>query len=154
MAADQSVAVIGAFVLVIKYLKQRGGTWWVIAKDPATLRPEEMAHFVSAERSREIIAKADVLIITGVTLLNHSLDEILQVARPHAEIAVIGPTASLMPEALFQRGVRVVGGVWVQKPDELLGVLAAGGSGYHLFDDLAARIVIENKALDNSAANI
>ena len=100
MGADQSVAVIGAFVPVLKYLKQRGGTWWVIEKDPATLRPEEMAHFVSAERSREIIAKADVLIITGVTLLNHSLEEILQAAGPHAEIAVIGPTASLLPEAL------------------------------------------------------
>ena len=151
MGADQSVAVIGAFVPVLKYLKQRGGTWWVIEKDPATLRSEEMAHFVSVERSREIIAKADVLIITGVTLLNHTLEEILQAAGPHAEI---GPTASLLPEALFQRGVRVVGGVWVQKPDELLDVLAAGGSGYHFFDDLAARIVIENKALDNSAVSI
>ncbi len=104
--------------------------------------------------SPEIIAKADVLIITGVTLLNHTLEEILQAAGPHAEIAVIGPTASLLPEALFQRGVRVVGGVWVQKPDELLDVLAAGGSGYHFFDDLAARIVIENKALGNSAGII
>ncbi len=154
MGADQSVAVIGAFVPVLKYLKQRGGTWWVIEKDPATLRPEEMVHFISAERSREIIAKADVLIITGVTLLNHSLEEILQAAGPHAEIAVIGPTASLLPEALFQRGVRVVGGMWVQKPDELLDVLAAGGSGYHFFDDLAARIVIENKAWGNSAGSI
>ena len=60
-----------------------------------------------------------------------------------SEIAVIGPTASMLPDALFERGVRVVGGVWVKKPNELLDVLAAGGSGYHFFDNLAPRIVIE-----------
>jgi uncharacterized protein (DUF4213/DUF364 family) len=91
----------------------------------------------------ETIAAADVLIITGVTLLNHTLQPILAAARPDAEIAVIGPTASLLPDALFARGVRVMGGVRVKKPDELLDVLAAGGSGYHFFDKLAPRMVIE-----------
>jgi hypothetical protein len=38
----------------------------------------------------------------------------------------------MLPDALFARGVRVVGGVWVKKPDELLDVPAAGGSGYYL----------------------
>ncbi len=84
---------------------------------------------------------ADVLFITGVTLVNHTLEGILRVARPEAEIAVIGPTASFIPDILFDRGVRVVGGVWVKKPDKLLDVLAAGGSGYHLFDQIAPRIV-------------
>lgn len=62
-----------------------------------------------------------------------------------AEIAVIGPTAGLLPEPLFERGVRVVGGVWVKKPDALMDLLAAGGSGYHFFDTLADRIVMERE---------
>jgi uncharacterized protein (DUF4213/DUF364 family) len=102
-----------------------------------------MDHFIPADRSDETIAAADVLIITGVTLVNHTLEPILKAARPDAEIAVVGPTASMLPEALFESGARVVGGVWVKKPDELLDVLAAGGSGYHFFDKLAPRIVIE-----------
>ena len=77
--------------------------------------------------------------------LRMSPEDILKVARQDAEIAVIGPTASMLPDALFARGVRVVGGVWVKKPDELLDVLAAGGSGYHFFDKLAPRIVIEKE---------
>jgi hypothetical protein len=51
----------------------------------------------------------------------------------------------MLLDALFARGVRVVGGVWVKKPDELLDVLAARGSGYHFFDNLAPRIVIEKE---------
>ena len=146
MPDESSVAIIGAFVPVLRKLKDRGGRWWVIEQDPKTLKGDEMDHFIPADQSEETIACADVLIVTGVTLVNHTLEGILAAARRDAEIAVIGPTASLLPDALFERGVRVLGGVWVKKADELLDVLAAGGSGYHFFDQLAPRIVIERHA--------
>ena len=146
MPADRSVAVFGAFVPVLRKLKARGGRWWVIEQDPQTLKGDEMPHFIPADESRQTIAAADVLIITGVTLVNHTLEPILAAAKPDAEIAVIGPTASMLPDALFARGVRVLGGVRVKKPDELLDVLAAGGSGYHFFDQVAPRFVIEKPA--------
>jgi uncharacterized protein (DUF4213/DUF364 family) len=143
MPAESSVAVVGAFVPILRKLKGQPGKWWVIEQDPKTLKEDEMAHFIPADQSEVIIGDADVLIVTGVTLVNHTLEAVLTAARPDAEIAVIGPTASLLPQPLFERGVRVVGGVWVKKPDALLDVLAAGGSGYHFFDRLAPRIVIE-----------
>lgn len=146
MPPETTVAVVGAFVPTLKALKQRGGTWWVIEQDPRTLKGEEIPHYVPAEQSEQILRKADVLIITGVTLVNHTLEGILARAKDGAEIAVMGPTASLLPEPLFDRGVRVVGGVRVQKADELLDVLAAGGSGYHFLDDLAVRTVLERRS--------
>ena len=76
-----------------------------------------MKHFMPAGRSAETIAGADVLIVTVVTRVNHSLEEILKIARPGAEVTVVGRTATLLPYELFERGVRVVGGVWVKKPD-------------------------------------
>lgn len=143
MPAEKSVAVVGAFVPTLRALKNRGGQWWVIEQDPKTLKEDEISHFVPADSSKEVTSQADVLIITGVTLVNHTLEGILDAAKPDAEIAVMGPTASLLPEPLFKRGVRIVGGVKVNRPDELLDVLAAGGSGYHFFDKLADRIVIQ-----------
>jgi uncharacterized protein (DUF4213/DUF364 family) len=143
LSDHSAVAVIGAIVPVLRLLKHRGGTWWIIEQDPKTLRQDELPHYVPAERSKEILAKADVLIITGVTLINHTLENILEYARPGTEIAVMGPTASMLPEPMFERGVRVMGGVWVKNPDELLDVLASGGSGYHFLDRLADRIVLE-----------
>jgi uncharacterized protein (DUF4213/DUF364 family) len=142
MPAGSSVAVVGALVPTLRVLKQRRGAWWVIEQDPRTLKPDEMAHYVPADRAAPVLREADVLVVTGVTLINHTLEEILDAARPGAEIAVIGPTVSCLPEPLFQRGVTLTGGVWVRKPDELLDVLAAGGSGYHFFDKMADRIVI------------
>lgn len=144
MPQEKSVAVVGALVPALRYLKSRGGTWWVIEQDPKTLKEDELCRYVPATNPHEVLSKADVLIITGATLVNRSLDQILSMARPGSEIAVVGPTVSFLPEPLFQRGVRIVGGVYVKKPDQLLDILTAGGPGYHFFGDLATRMVIEN----------
>jgi uncharacterized protein len=145
MEQSKSVALVGAFTPILKTLKKRGGTWWVLEQDPSTLKSDEMPHYVPATKSDDTIRQADVLIVTGVTLVNHTLDTILERANPSAEVAVIGPSASLLPEPLFRRGVRIVGGVWVRRTDQLLDVLAAGGSGYHFFGSLATRTVIERE---------
>lgn len=142
MAPDKEVTVIGALRPVLQKLKRRGGTWWVVEQDSRTLREEEMDHYVPAVQSDEVIDRSDILVITGVTLLNHTLEGILQKAKKGADIYVMGPTAGMLPGPLFARGVRVVGGVRVKRPGEILDVLAAGGSGYHIFDDLAERIVL------------
>lgn len=142
LTSDGEVAVIGALAPVLQKLKKRGGTWWVVEQDPRTLRKEEMNHYVPATQADEVIGRADILVITGVTLLNHTLEGILKKAKRGADIYVMGPTAGMLPGPLFDHGVRVVGGVRVRRPDEALDVLAAGGSGYHIFDDLAERIVL------------
>ena len=74
-------------------------------------------------------------------LINHTLERILSAARPDADIAVMGPTVGGLPDLLFKRGVRVVGGVEVTHPDKLLAIVSLGGSGYHFLDRYADRIV-------------
>lgn len=143
MPVEKSVAVVGAFIPTLQALKARGGSWWVIEQEPETLKEDEMPHFVPANQSYDVISRADVLIITGETLINNTLGDILAASKQNAEIAVMGPTASSLPEPLFERGVRVVGGVQVTNPDKLLEILSAGGAGYHFFDKYADRIVIE-----------
>ena len=54
MPAESSVAVIGAFVPVLRKLKARGGRWWVIEQDPQTLKGDEMDHFIPAGQSRKL----------------------------------------------------------------------------------------------------
>ncbi len=61
------------------------------------------------------------------------------------DILVTGSTAGMIPDAFFKRGVNVIGGIFVTKPDELLDVISEGGSGYHFFGKSAERTVIYNK---------
>ncbi len=66
-------------------------------------------------------------------------------AKPGAQIIVTGPTASMLPDAFFSRGVTILGGNIVTKADELLDIISEGGSGYHFFGKSAERIVVSQK---------
>ena len=136
------VVIVGAFVPVIKAMKGRGQSFRILEKDPATLKADEMPFYAPAEQAPVEVPKADVLFVTGTTLINDTLEPILAAAKPGAKIVVVGPTASLSPEPLFRRGVTLVGGVDVTDPDLLLDLLAEGGSGYHFFGKAAERIVM------------
>jgi len=139
---DAHVVIVGAFVPVIKAMKARGQSFRILEKDSATLKADEMPFYAPAEQAPVEVPKADVLFITGTTLINDTLEPILAAAKPRAKIVVVGPTASVSPEPFFRRGVSLVGGVDVTDPDLLLDLLAEGGSGYHFFGKAADRIIM------------
>lgn len=139
---DAHVVIVGAFVPVIKAMKARGQSFRILEKDPATLKADEMRFYAPAEQAAVEVPKADVLFVTGTTLINDTLEPILAAAKPGATIVVVGPTASVSPGPLFRRGASLVGGVEVTDPDLLLDLLAEGGSGYHFFGKAAERIVM------------
>lgn len=136
------VVVVGALVPYLRLLKARGKPFCVLEQDPTTLKPDEMPFYAPAERANEMVPRADVLISTGTTLLNGTLEDLLAQAKPGAHIVVVGPTASMLPEAFFRRGVSAVGGIRVTDPDELLDILAEGGSGYHFFGKSAEKVTV------------
>ena len=136
------VVIVGACVPAIKAMKARRQSFRILEQDPATLKADEMPFYAPAEAAPVEVPKADVLFVTGTTLINDTLEPILGAAKPGAQVVVVGPTASLAPEPLFRRGVSLVGGVDITDPDLLLDLLAEGGSGYHFFGKAAERIVM------------
>jgi len=136
------VVLVGALIPYLQRLKKRERPFCVLEMDPRTLKPDEMPFYAPAEQAPEKAPLADILVITGTTLLNDTLEDLLSLARPGANIVVVGPTASMLPEAFFRRGVHVIGGVRVTKPDELLDIIGEAGSGYHFFGKSAERTVI------------
>ena len=148
--SDRTV-VVGAFVPFLKELKRRKQPFLVLEKDPDTLKAEEMPFYRPAEMAREIVPEADVLLVTGTTLLNDTLEDLLSWARPEARVTVVGPTVGLLPDAFLQRGADILGGVRITQPDDFLELLAEGGSGYHFFGRVAEKVVLARHALIDSA---
>lgn len=143
---DESYPVlIGAIVPVLRILKERKKPFSVIELDPRTLKPDEMPFYVSPGETAKVVPKADVLVITGTTLINGTLEGILNLARPDAQVIVLGPTASLIPHSFFKRGVNILGGDIITNPDKMLDTLAEGGSGYHLYGKSAEKVVVTAK---------
>ena len=135
--------VVGALVPILRRLIKEKCDFKVLEMDKNTLKGQELKYYAPAEDAHKYVPNADLLVITGVTLLNDTLPNLLAMAKPNAEIIVTGPTASGLPEAFFKRGVSVLGGVLVTKPDEVLNIISEGGSGYHFFGKSAERLIIK-----------
>ena len=142
----QHVVVVGAFVPFLKALKRAGAKFTVLEIDPATLKATELPYFRPAADADRVVPSADVVLITGTTLLNDTLENLLSLCRTSARVVVVGPTVGLLPDAFLRRGVDVLGGVRVTDPDAFLDVLAEGGSGYHFFGRSAEKVVLIRKA--------
>ena len=149
---DDRTVVVGAFVPFLKELKRRKQPFLVLEKDPDTLKPEEMPFYRPAEAAREVVPQADVLLMTGTTLLNDTLEDLLSWARPEARVTVVGPTVGLLPDAFLARGADYLGGVRITDPDAFLDLLAEGGSGYHFFGRVAEKIVLARRGMGVAAA--
>ncbi len=139
---EHRVALVGAFPPYMKELRRRKQPFNILELDPAVLKPDELPFYIPADRAAEIVPGADVLITTGTTLINGSLDGLLGMLKPGAQAAVIGPTATLFMPPYAQQGVTVVGGTRVHDPDTLLTLLAEGGSGYHFFEKTVERVTL------------
>ena len=139
------VVVVGAFVPFLKELKRRGQDFLVLEQDPATLKADELPFFRPAEQAAEILPDADVLLITGSTLVNNTLEHLLALSRPDARVTVVGPTVGMLPDAFLARGADVLGCVRITEPDEFLDLLAEGGSGYHFFGRSAQKLVLARR---------
>jgi len=138
----QRVALVGAFPPYMRELSARGQPFHVLELDPSVLKPNELPYYVPADQAPRVVPGADVLIATGTTLLNGSLDPLLGLLREGAAAAVIGPTAPLLTAPYARRGITVVGGTRVVAAEPMLELLAEGGSGHHLFGKSVERVTL------------
>src|SRR5436190_6050375 len=145
MRPGDKVVVVGAFVPFLRELKRRRQPFLVLEQDPATLKPEELPFFRPADLAPEIVPEADVLLITGTTLINDTLEDLLSLAKPAARVTMVGPTCTMLPDPFLQRGADVLGTVRITAPEEFLDILAEGGSGYHFLGRSAQKVVLMRK---------
>jgi uncharacterized protein (DUF4213/DUF364 family) len=129
--AGLSVALIGHFPFVER-LRARVGRLTVLE-----LNPQEDDYPSSA--SQEVLPSAHVVAITGMTLLNHTLDGLLQLCDPDALVILLGPSVPLSPH-LFDHGVDILCGSIVTSIE---GVLAAvrQGANFRQIHRVGVRLV-------------
>lgn len=75
----------------------------------------------------EVVPEADVVVITGSSLANGTVDRLLELAADARSVALVGPTVSCVPDPLFRRGVDYAGGVRIRNADKAMQVIAEGG---------------------------
>lgn len=145
ISEKDTVVMIGAFPPFIKRIQEVTKNLFIIEKNPRVVGKGDEFKIEPETRLQEIIPQGNILIITGVTLVNHTLEPILRLAKKAREIVVVGPTASVYPEPLFKRGVTVLGGVRITDARKMIRLVGEAGSGYDFFENCAEKIVIRNE---------
>lgn len=78
-----------------------------------------------ASAAPDLLPDADLVAITGMTFINHTLPDLLSLCKPEAYIILLGPSTPLTP-LLADFGVDLLAGSSVE---DIPGVLAAIGQG-------------------------
>lgn len=117
--ADKKVALIGHFPFVDR-LRSRVGELTVLEQHP---QPGDLPAVAAAE----ILPQAEVVAITGTTLINHTLGRLMALCSTQATIILLGPSTPLNP-VLFDHGVDILCGSVVEAIHPVLKTVGQGGN--------------------------
>jgi len=104
----KKVAVVGHFPFVER-MGDEFEALWVIEKEP---RPGDRAE----HEADKLLPRADVVALTGTSLLNGTCERLLRLCRPDAFTLMLGPSTPFAP-CLFDWGLRALGGARVTNPE-------------------------------------
>jgi len=93
---------------------------WVLEKRP-------QGDDLPADAAHEVIPQADVVAISGTTLMNRTFDPLIALCRPDALVVVLGPSTPLSP-VLFDHGVHILSGAVVEDMDPVLRAVSQGAN--------------------------
>ena len=117
--AGKTVALIGHFPFVPR-LRSRVGRLVVLEREPAD-------GDLPASAAADILPQADVVAITGMTLVNHTLDDLLELCSPEAKTLVLGASTPLSP-VLSEYGIDFLSGSIVTAIDPVLAAVRQGAN--------------------------
>ncbi len=114
--SNKRVAVVGHFPFVEK-MGEKFAAFDVLERRP---RPGDL----DADMAAQVLPQADVVAITGTSILNGTADQLLTLCQPEAFVIMLGPSTPFAP-SLFKLGVNALAGAVVKDPDAVLAGVAA-----------------------------
>lgn len=129
LGPDDHLGMIGFFPPLVQRVAEAGGRLSVVEMNAGMVERQRARYpQITIGLDRGLLAPCNTVVGTSTMLLNDSLDAMLA-AAPHASrFAVIGPSAGLWPDALFERGVTLLGGTRITDPQAFADAMAAGES--------------------------
>jgi len=122
LRSDDHVGMVGHFGPLVEILEERVRTLTVferVRQSSGLIRP--------AEEAENTLPQCQVAFITATSIINHSIDKLLEAAAKCREVVILGASTPLMSEVFCTRKVTLLSGVVVQEPREVLRIVSEGG---------------------------
>jgi uncharacterized protein len=142
LSLQKTITIVGAFHSYIQKISETKNRLYVLELNEDALTSEEKQFYVPAKEYKNVLPESDIVIITGLTLVNKTIDALLSSLRKETMVIVTGPSSSIIPDILFANNVNIIGATRITRPDILFDLVAEAGAGYHLFEYCAQKICI------------
>ena len=119
----EHIGMVGFFPPLVKQVTERGARLTVVELR-AELAGTQPGFTVTLDPAA--LETCDKVLTTSTVLLNDTLDEVLAHCRRANAVAMIGPGAGCLPDALFARGVTALGGSWIEDREAFVAALRSG----------------------------
>jgi uncharacterized protein (DUF4213/DUF364 family) len=114
----KNLGIIGHFHFVNR-LKSTTKNCWVFEKEP-------QGEDLHESKIYEFLPQCDVVAITGQTIINNTLGQIIELSQKAYKI-ILGPSAPLSP-VLFDYGIDAIGGVRINQNDAIKRYIIQGAN--------------------------
>jgi uncharacterized protein (DUF4213/DUF364 family) len=141
-AVGKRAVMVGRFPVSIDDIVMAAKEFWIIELNPTLVDPAD--HILPVTAAPSVLPKAEVVAITGSTLINQSLEHFLTLCE-QAFTIVLGPSTPML-ETFFRYGVNVIAGTEVVDPEPVLRVISQGGGRIHprtFGDDIRFRMLLK-----------
>jgi uncharacterized protein (DUF4213/DUF364 family) len=128
------VCLVGCFLPLLNCLQARRITVTTLDQVP---KPGSLP----AGEVEQYLPFSQVAIITATSLINGTLDHLLELSRGCREVALLGPSTPLLPEVFFDTPVSCLAGIRVREPEGVLQCIAEG-QGFLVFKSYVRKVNI------------
>jgi uncharacterized protein (DUF4213/DUF364 family) len=128
------ICMVGCFLPVLERLGN-------LAVEVTTVDQVAKPGAEPAERVEQLLPESQVAIITGTSIINNTVDDILRLAAGCREVAILGPSTPLLADAFRDFQVRCLSGIRVDDPDAVFRIIGEGG-GFRFFKDHPTKLNI------------
>jgi hypothetical protein len=130
------VVVVGNMLPIVAKLRETAKHVHVLERS-LELRDESILPDTAAE---QILPESDIVLITGTSVENGTIDRLLELSKNAEEVTIVGPSAGILPTVFFKHGATVVGTVQVMNPDKAMQIIGEGGMPRALMEATARRV--------------
>ncbi len=89
-------------------------------------------HLYAEDQIPAYLPRCDVVVVTATSIINHTIDGVLEHCRHARQVCLVGPSTPLCPQAFADTPVTLLAGSVAVDPERLLQIVGQAGGTMHM----------------------
>lgn len=122
MKKDEIFGMVGDFEPILKIVRKQTENIYVFERIPK----KENGLYPDKDIP-SYLPDCDVVVVTGTSIINNTIDEVLPFCSKAREVFIVGPSTPLDTKSFMEHNVRILAGTVVTDPEKMLRIISQGG---------------------------